>query len=35
VRAQVLIDFADSLENQANVVDNFKLGIDYIPWVHA
>ncbi|CAH0253095.1 Serralysin [Massilia sp. Bi118] len=35
VRAQVLIEFADSIENQTNVVDNFKLGIDYVPWVHA
>jgi serralysin len=35
VRAQVLIDFADSLENQVNVVDSFKLGIDYVPWAHT
>jgi serralysin len=35
VRAQVLIDFADSLENQVNVVGSFKLGIDYVPWSHT
>jgi hypothetical protein len=35
VRAQVLIDFADSLENQVNVADNFKVGIDFKPWLHT
>lgn len=35
VRAQVLIEFAQSLENQVNVTEKFKLGIDYIPWIHA
>ncbi len=35
VRTQMVIDFANSLENQANVVGTFKLGIDYVPWQQA
>ncbi|MFC5551930.1 DUF4214 domain-containing protein [Massilia aerilata] len=35
VRTQMLIDFSDSLENQANVVGTFKLGIDFVPWHQA
>jgi hypothetical protein len=35
VRAQVLIEFADSLENQVNVADDFKVGIDFKPWLHT
>ena len=35
VRTQMVIDFSNSLENQANVVGAFKLGIDYVPWHQA
>ncbi|MFD0755584.1 DUF4214 domain-containing protein [Massilia norwichensis] len=35
VRTQMVIDFSNSLENQANVVGTFKLGIDYVPWHQA
>ncbi|MGJ7917414.1 DUF4214 domain-containing protein [Massilia sp. LXY-6] len=35
VRTQMLIDFSDSLENQANVVGTFQHGIDYTPWHQA
>jgi hypothetical protein len=32
VRAQVLIDFADSIENVALVAENVKHGLDYLPY---
>lgn len=31
-RAQILIDFAESPENQALVIDKVGQGLDYIPW---
>jgi serralysin len=35
VRTQMLINFAESLENQVNVVGKLQLGIDYVPWQQA
>ena len=32
-RAQILIDFAESPENQALVIEKVGQGLDYIPWV--
>ena len=31
-RAQVLVDFSESAENQAQVIGAIQNGIDYTPW---
>jgi hypothetical protein len=32
VRAQMLIDFSDSLENQALVIGSLQQGLEFTPW---